>query len=52
MDGIIVKKKKHQKCVNLMLPESAEVDRRHQPSAEDRDARRLTTTLAKSAKQR
>lgn len=33
-----------------MLPESAEVDLQHQPSDEDRDERRLKTTLAKSAK--
>lgn len=35
-----------------MLPESAEVDLQHQPSDEDRDERRLKTTLAKSAKKR
>lgn len=39
-----------RKCVNLMLPESAEVDRQHQPSDQDRDKRRWEVTLAKSAK--
>lgn len=38
--------------MNLMLPESAEVDLQHQPSDEDRDERRLKTTLAKSAKKK
>lgn len=30
-----------RKYLNLLIPESAEVDRRHQPSDEDRDKRRL-----------
>lgn len=39
-----------RKCLNLMLPESAEVDRQHQPSEEERDERCLKTALAKGAK--